>query len=272
VVLAVVLVIDWVPDWLADAKKLATDTEKVEEVGRTRTALLAFLAGVIATAGAIVTGLGYRLSRSGQITDRFTKAMEQLTKEADSPLPRLGGIYALERIAHDSKRDDPRIMEVLTAYVRTKAPVSDEEPPVQLTDDIQAALAVIKRRNESFDQHALDLRSTALRGALLPGADLRGAILTGADLRRADLCNAQLGKRQFADDKAEHHADLRGAIFTGPDLRAAEEHARLDRADIAFADFEGATISREIVSRARNVDLATNLNYIDDQEARPRRG
>ncbi len=31
---------------------------------------------------------------------------------------RLGGIYALERIAHDSPKNQSTIMEVLTAYVR----------------------------------------------------------------------------------------------------------------------------------------------------------
>jgi Pentapeptide repeats (8 copies) len=252
VVLATVLVIDWVPDLLADTKKLTEETEKVEEVGRTRTALLAFLAGAIATAGAIFTGLGYRLSRSGQITDRFTTAIQQLAQEGDSPLLRLGGIYALERIAHDSKRDHPRIMEVLTAYVRTAAPLKDEEPPEVPKDEVQAALAVIKRRKENFDEQRLNLRSTALRGAKLPDADLRGAILSGTNLREADLRGANLGKRRFGQDK--------------------EEHAELDGADIAFADFAGAIISPEAIERSKNVRLAKNLKLTDDDQAGPTLG
>ncbi len=35
---------------------------------------------------------------------------------------RLGGIYALERIARDSPKDHWTIMEVLTAYVRENSP------------------------------------------------------------------------------------------------------------------------------------------------------
>jgi Pentapeptide repeats (8 copies) len=244
--LATVLVIDWVPDLLADTKGL-TDAEEGEEVGRTRTALLAFIAGAIAIAGAIVTGLGFLLSRSGQITDRFTNAIQQLADDKDSPLLRLGGIYALERIAHDSKRDHPRIMEVLTAYVRTAAPVTDEEPPKVPKDEVQAALAVIKRRNESFDEQRLDLRSTALRGAKLPHADLRGAILTGTNLREADLTGTKLGKRQF---------------------EGKEEHADLDGADIACAEFKEAIISRETIARAKNIQLAKNLKPTDGDEAR----
>jgi hypothetical protein len=246
--LVAVLVIDWVPNLLADTNELTEDRDKVEEVGRTRTALLAFFAGAIATAGAIFTGLGYQLSRSGQITDRFTKAIEQLADEGKSPVLRLGGIYALERIARDSRRDHPRIMEVLTAYIRTTAPLlKDEEPPELPTDEVQAALAVIKRRNDSFDEHRLNLRSTALRGAKLPDADLRGAIFSGTDLRGADLCGANLGKRQFGKDK--------------------EEHTELDGADIAFADFKGAIISRETIERSKNVHRATNLEFTNGEAA-----
>ena len=70
-----------------------------------------------------------RLAREGQITERFTRAIDQLgaTDEANNKKLeiRLGGIYALERIAGDSLamedspgRDYSTVMEVLTAYVR----------------------------------------------------------------------------------------------------------------------------------------------------------
>ena len=60
------------------------------------------------------------VAEQGHVTDRFTKAIEQLG--SDNLAVRLGGIYALERIAKDSKRDHWTIMEVLTAYVRQNAP------------------------------------------------------------------------------------------------------------------------------------------------------
>jgi hypothetical protein len=44
-----------------------------------------------------------RLSRESQIADRFTRAVEQLGNR-DALDVRLGGIYALERLAHDSPR------------------------------------------------------------------------------------------------------------------------------------------------------------------------
>jgi hypothetical protein len=68
-----------------------------------------------------------RLTNEGQITERFTKAIDQLGATDNQGQPRLelrlGGIYALERIARESKEDHWPIMEVLTTYVRVHAPV-----------------------------------------------------------------------------------------------------------------------------------------------------
>ena len=66
------------------------------------------------------------LTEQGQITERFTRAIDQLGAATDNGEPkleiRLGGIYALERIARDSpERDYSTVMEVLTAYVRENA-------------------------------------------------------------------------------------------------------------------------------------------------------
>src|SRR5829696_2981635 len=64
------------------------------------------------------------ITQDQQVTERFTRAIDQLGATDDKTgnprlEVRLGGIYALERIARDSpKRDYSTIMEVLTAYVR----------------------------------------------------------------------------------------------------------------------------------------------------------
>src|SRR5215210_8302934 len=75
-----------------------------------------------------------------QVTERFTRAIDQLgaTTDDNESKPkleiRLGGIYALERIAKDSPatrvspgRDYSTVMEVLTAYVRENAPLPLKE-------------------------------------------------------------------------------------------------------------------------------------------------
>jgi hypothetical protein len=56
-----------------------------------------------------------RLTREGQLIERFTRAIDQLGSEKLQI--RLGGIYALEQIARDSpERDYSTVMEVFTAY------------------------------------------------------------------------------------------------------------------------------------------------------------
>ena len=161
-----------------------------------------------------------RLTEQGQITERFTRAIEQLG--SDKLEIRLGGIYALERIAGDSLtmenspgRDYATIMEVLTAYVRENAPwppkpSEEESPPASDTAasgaaegnggreraatpdrrtppaDIQAILNVLRRRDEDRVpmryRAPLDLRGANLREANLQGANLQGANLVGANL------------------------------------------------------------------------------------------
>ena len=67
-----------------------------------------------------------RVAQEGYLTEGFARAIEQL---GDKEMAiRLGGIYALEQIAKDSEKDHGRIMEVLTAYVREKAPRQEEDP------------------------------------------------------------------------------------------------------------------------------------------------
>ena len=72
-------------------------------------------------------------TRDQQVTERFTRAIDQLGATDDKGNKRmeirLGGIYALERIAGDSLamesspgRDHSTVMEVLTAYVRENTP------------------------------------------------------------------------------------------------------------------------------------------------------
>ena len=131
-------------------------------------------AGLAAFAALVYTARNYALSRESQVTDRYTKAIEQLgSKELDI---RIGGIYALERIARDSARDHPVVMEVLQTFVREHSPApfvraSEAEQGAGGVDhmqaDIQAAVTVIGRRNYSYDRGTLDLYGTDLSRLIL---------------------------------------------------------------------------------------------------------
>src|SRR6266545_5757104 len=128
VLAAVVLLIWRVPPALYGYVPDPKDRAAAE--ASTRTGLIAGLAGLAALGSLSITARTYRLTEQGHITDRYTKAIEQLgSAKLDV---RLGGVYALERIAVDSKRDHPTIVEVLSAFIREHSDPahSDAEPSI----------------------------------------------------------------------------------------------------------------------------------------------
>jgi Pentapeptide repeats (8 copies) len=274
-------VITWAPHWLASTGGLNAD-QRAAEVGRVRTALLAVLAGSLAAIGAIYTARTFALNRQGQITQRFTGAVDQL---GDDKLDvRLGGIYALERLARESRDEHAPIVEILTAYVREHAPRPPRDDAISVRSrsgesagavpaiyrepvaeakpatDVQAVLTVLGRREVVYeaDSVVLDLRGTTLRGAKLGGAHLERAILKGAHLEGADLGKARLRGADLTEahledaNLAEAHledatltdAHLEGAILVGAHLA----HAFLYRAHLEGANLVGAHLNANFSS------------------------
>ncbi|MGC4878570.1 pentapeptide repeat-containing protein [Micromonospora sp. DT43] len=206
-----------------------------------------------------------RLTAQGQITDRFTKAIEQLGQPGTEKVDvRLGAIYALERIMRDSAVDQPAVVDILAAFVRVHAataPSADSvtpspRPPVEV--DIQTALTVLGRRNATHTGSSparltpspapLDLSDTSLTGAHLREVDLTDADLTRADLYDADLTDADLTRADLTRSDLTD-ADLTRANLTDADLadadlaRAYLTDADLTRADLTRADLTGADLS-----------------------------
>jgi hypothetical protein len=167
----------------------------------TRAAGASVLAALAVAFGTLRT---VRVNRESQITERFSTAVGQLGKSDDE---RLGGIYALERIARDSPRDHEVVIEVLTAFVRREAPwpLASEERATATTpeNDVQAVIAVLGRRRSLYDLHNVDLKAT----------DLRGARFGEANLKRFNLENANLEGAHLKDTKNIRKAELTGATF-----------------------------------------------------------
>ena len=196
------------------------------------------------------------LSEQGQLTDRFSKAVEQLGTQ-DSLEVRLGGIYALERIALDSARDHPTVMEVLSACVREHAPrttCTSLALSARPTTDVQAILTVIARRDENQDRDTLDLNNTCLPGTSfgstsLVGADLGGTDLSGANLILADLSGADLTDANLSG------ADLGAADLTTADLSGADlSGAFFDVANLGSANLTGVDLTYAHLERANLTD------------------
>lgn len=222
-----------------------------------------------------------QVSQEGQITERFTRAIEQLGSQEMAI--RLGGIYALERIANDSDKDYWPIMETLTAYVRENTPwqeaptveaaipaaavTSAPAVPAKPATDIQAILTVLGRRKYRFnerDDKQLDLSNTDLRGIVLIEAHLEGAIFWDAHMEEATLSLASL---EWAEFQGAH---LQKAALVATNLENAElseahlEGARLNMVHLVGAVLDGVYLEKADLSEAHLEKAGLNNAHLDD--------
>jgi uncharacterized protein YjbI with pentapeptide repeats len=270
-VLLTVLVV--LPVLLVPAGAIDDDKELYKARNDVRGTLVQVLAGGLVATGLVFTARTLDLNRSGQVTERFTRAVEQLGQREPGKLDvRLGGIYALERIARDSATDLPTVVEVLCAHVREYSPWPPRLPgqgranlePYELGNlpdlqtrapDIQAVLTVLSRLPDTQPRRSrhtraaanpvprdltdTDLRRAELSGAHLQAADLGGAHLEMANLQRAHLGGANLQRANLTNAYLTE-AHLTEAHLEGADL----EGARLVDAHLEKAKLDGAHLKR----------------------------
>lgn len=239
-----------VPQWQANAWARHADAsprELFEIENDSRGTLGQILSGVAVLTGLVFawqqlgqTSDNLRVSEEGQITDRFSRAVDQLG--SDQYTIRLGGVYALERIARDSPRDYGPVMEVLTAFARQESPVGANAAATPAAGapavpaDVEAVFKVIGRRTEA--QIATEMEE----GGCL---DLTGVNAVGVDLHAYDLRNTCWDR-----------ADLRGAVISDANLadstfdNAILQQANLDRVDAQRASFASANMYRTNVSQS----------------------
>ena len=225
----VVLALWLLPRWQAARSQGLTAGNRFDRENEARKTLAQIIGGVLVLAG-LYSSLQtfslqqhtFDLQREGQITDRFTKAIDQLGAVETGPdgkpkinlEVRLGGIYALERIARDSPTDHWTIIEVLSTYVRGNSPTTNYGKTVgeqrslrtttpaeavgkRLRADIQAILTAIGRRtvivrrtvigrcditHDPFNRR-VDLSNAELSGAYSTGEAQRGGPQRGGPQR-----------------------------------------------------------------------------------------
>jgi Pentapeptide repeats (8 copies) len=255
-------------------------------LGQRIESMLAELAARVGDAQALPGGGTTSAGRPlAEVTDRYTNAIEQVG--SDKLDVRIGGIYALERIARDFPRDHQMVMEILTAFIRQHSheqwPLpehdTDPTPPRGTRPDVQAAVTVIGRRDTEHDMERIDLTGASLIRAILVRADLADADLTSADLTAADLAGANLagaritsatlaGARLFAADLTRavlDEADLTGVSLDGDKLAGASlGGAILVRASLRGAGFADAYFGYADLTNAHltSADLA-DVDFAD---------
>ncbi|MEU6378829.1 pentapeptide repeat-containing protein [Streptomyces sp. NPDC046909] len=276
---------------LAGASVAAQD--RLKAVNDVRTTLLQMVGGLVVLFGAYATWRqlrvsqdGLRATQEGYVTDRFSRAVDQLG--SDKLDVRIGGLHALWRIAEQSARDREAVISIQAAYLRTHLPwpptgpespaadaaVNDVDPLETRAADAQVALTALgvlcRHREQSWVNLSItDLRRADCDGLWLPEvnfdracmevaglyhANLTQASLVSVNLRHADLTTAILRRARcvLADLRAAKlvETDLCDADFTETDLR----EANLRKADARGAVFHRADLR---MTDLRGADLST---------------
>ena len=193
-----------------------------------------------------------------RITDLYTKAVEQLG--SDKAPVRLGGLYALERLAQDYRSHRQTIVDVICAYLRMP-----HDPADGLADDGAFApkrigdadeTVVAERQSATLRRQERQVRLTAQRilaAHLRPEVDrtgrptnpkywagtdldLAGATLFALNLNRCHVRHANFGSARFDGSAVFQRTRFEGNVS----FRAAEftRDVRFTRARLgAYADF-----------------------------------
>ena len=234
--------------------------------------LIQVLAALIVVAGAVATWQQIQIAREGQITDRFTRAIDHLGSGTLDV--RIGGIYALERLALNSPSDRSSVTRILTAFVREHAPwlVGSPGGPVHpapevdetlpwlsnRANDVQAAMHALARRPVQRDEPRLLLTRTDLRGIYLPDARFDEAFLRRTNLARAWMPGIHLERSEMGDADLRR-AKLVGAHLSQADLRGAHlQQADLRNATVRGADLRGADLTGALLEGADLTDIKTD--------------
>jgi hypothetical protein len=235
----------WGPWWI-DAKYLTKNLSSAQATAVTgfRTTLVAVGAAIAAGVGAIIAARTVRVHRDGQVTDRYSKAIEQLA--SDDETSQLGGIYALERIMRDSPKDEPTVILVLATFIRDKSPSPNRGIPRDvpaLSNAVKAAIGVLGHRSKQKLPFQIDLSCTNLGEANFEGANLEHANLMGAYLAHASLCGANLEHANLMEVNL-FHANLKNAILDHADISGIDLSAvkNLTPVQVLRARPNGSTI------------------------------
>ena len=179
-----------------------------------------------------------------RITELYTKAVEQVG--SDKAPVRLGGLYALERLAQDNPAHRQTIVNVVCAYLRMPfspaAPASKPKPEAEVTEDQGKRDAETDRNGDRWLQER-QVRLTAQR---ILGEHLRDDRLR--DRRSADPPNPRFWPdiRINVADATLIDINLQGGVVADSDFRGATFTGNVVLDTTTFtgdALFDGATFT-----------------------------
>jgi hypothetical protein len=284
------------PELLVDENGLSADAI-VKAENDVRGTLVQGLAGLALLIGLYFTARTYAASKTSQITERFSRAIAQLG-EAEINV-RIGALYALESIGHDSPRTHRTVIELITRFIRERADTTDQGAPyddyaVEVGGDVRVAIELLgRRRHHRHEAERIQFRELVLPGVQLDGnydaADFCYAHFDSSALTHSSFRNAHFGWGSFHGvfftnsdlrNASFYLAHLEGAYFLGADLReatlnksdlsgavlgatdAAVRPARVDGADFSGAEMAGTLLQGIDLSKA----IGLTQEQIDESE------
>jgi uncharacterized protein YjbI with pentapeptide repeats len=186
-----------------------------------------------------------RLTEQGQVTDRYTRAVEQLGHEK-APV-RLGALYSLERLAQNNSDYRETVVDVFCAYLRMPytpsarnkpgaeqveeaappaddrdraphhAPGQDPAQEHQVRQTAQRLLAAHLQLPAGTSSAEAQRRRPSPRWAFWPGIslDLTGATLIDFDFKQVSVVQARFGGATFQGDTGFNNATFHGDAWFG---------------------------------------------------------
>lgn len=117
------------------------DRDRLAAEAAIRATVLQTIGGLVLLVGLGFTARSVYVTRETHLTDRLTKAVDQLGH--DKREVRVGGVYALQRLAKNSRVDRSVIADILTGYLTIHVGPGGAARADSITPDIQTALAVL---------------------------------------------------------------------------------------------------------------------------------
>ncbi|MDD9816571.1 MAG: pentapeptide repeat-containing protein, partial [Gammaproteobacteria bacterium] len=220
------------------------------------------------------------------VQERFRDAVQHLGDESESV--RLGGAYALFRLALEEEGFRKQIAEMICAHIcaitSAKKYRGDfaKKPSMEIQSLMRLLFSVgqdaqTENSRKAFWKglradlsggyfHGLELRDARFQKASLTGAEFQGASLSGAQFHGASLVGtkfhvASLENSQFHDayllgaefhDARLYRAEFHGASLVGAEFHGVSlENAQFQGANLENAEFQGAALENAGFQGAR---------------------
>lgn len=277
----ITVILQEIPHWQVSQFAINDSIAVAQLENNYRATLAQIIGGFALLLGLYFTWRNAVTAKESQIAELLTRAVDQLGNR--NLEVRIGGIYALEKISIQSKKDHWSIMNILTAYIRKNSPIKKGEHELEIlnyssTESVSVDNLDIDKDSlqwETFDPFvSFDIEENPKRVSV-DNLDLQ-AILTVIGRRKyssihgepecLDICDVDLQGSNF------FQANLESILFLGTNLKESNFiMANLKGAFLDFTDLRGARFTYANLQGAylKSTDLRkakleyTNLRWVN---------